>query len=125
MQYGIPVALNPEQIRKDPQRISKIKPFINKSNWKDITFPSHGEDWNTFEKNNKSITLNIFYVPYNIKQIRPAYVSNYNCDRENQVIILMITHGKKWHCLAVKNISMLFRGITQWRLLLLKLLLFF
>ena len=55
-----------------------MKPFINVYNWKDINFPSHKEDWNTFEKNNKSIALNILYVPYSTKQIRPAYISKYN-----------------------------------------------
>ena len=54
-----------------------------------------------------------FFVPYNTKQIRPAYVSKYNSDRQNKVVLLMIPDNKKWHHLAVKNISMLFRGITS------------
>ena len=33
-QYTLTVALNHESIVKDPQRISKITPFINKYNWK-------------------------------------------------------------------------------------------
>ena len=31
-----------------------------------------------FEKNNKTIALDILYVPYNIKEIRNAYKSKYN-----------------------------------------------
>ena len=31
-QYALTVALNYEQIKKDPQRISKIKPFIDQYN---------------------------------------------------------------------------------------------
>ena len=31
--------------KKDPQRITKIKPFINKYNWKGIYFPSEKNDW--------------------------------------------------------------------------------
>ena len=38
--YALTVALNHEEIRRNPQRISKIKPFINTYNWKDIKFPS-------------------------------------------------------------------------------------
>ena len=53
------------------------------------------------------------YVPYTIKQIRPAYISKHNCDRESQVIILMITDSKKWRCLAVKKLSVLLRGVTS------------
>ena len=49
--YAIRVALNHETIEKDPQRISKVKPFTNNYNWKDIEFPSHLKDWKKFEKN--------------------------------------------------------------------------
>ena len=37
----------------------------------------------------------MLFVPYNTKQIRPAYVSKHNSDRENQVIHLMITTDGK------------------------------
>ena len=69
------------------------------------------------DQNNKTIALNILYVPYNTKEIRPAYISKYNDKRENQVILLMITYdknrNKNWHYLAVKSISALLRGITS------------
>ena len=112
-QYALIVALNYEQIKKNPQRISKIKPFIDQYNWKDIDFPSHSKDWKNFESNNKSIALNILYVPHNTEKIRHAYKSKYNLNRKNQVILLMITDGKKWHYLAVKRLSALFKGITS------------
>ena len=37
----------------------------------------------------------------------------HNLKRKNQVIILMITDGKKWHYLVVKKLSALFKGITS------------
>ena len=43
-QYALTIALNYEKIKKDPQRISKIKPFINRCNWKEIDFLSHSKD---------------------------------------------------------------------------------
>ena len=52
-------------------------------------------------------------MPYNTEKIRHAYKSKYNLTRENQVILLMITDGEKWHYLAVKSLSVLFRGITD------------
>ena len=94
--------LNYETIKKDPQRISKIKPFINQYDWKGINFPSHKEDWKKFESNNKSIALNILFVPYNTEKIRLAYKSKYNFKSKNQVILSIITDGKKWHYLVVK-----------------------
>ena len=48
-QYALTVALNYKQIKKDRQRISKIKPFIDKYNWKEIDFPAHSKDWKKFE----------------------------------------------------------------------------
>ena len=38
-QYAVIVALNYEQIGDHPERISKIKPFIGKYDWKEIDFP--------------------------------------------------------------------------------------
>ena len=67
-QYALTAALNYEQMKKDPQRISKINPFIDRYNWKEIEFPSHRKDWEKFESNNKSIALNILYVPHNTKK---------------------------------------------------------
>ena len=39
-QYDVTVALNHEEIGKNPERITKIKPFINKYKWEGINFPS-------------------------------------------------------------------------------------
>ena len=43
-QYAITLALNLDKIKKDPQRVSNIKPFIEKYNWEDIDFPSTSKD---------------------------------------------------------------------------------
>ena len=43
-QYTVKVALNHEEIRKNPERITKIKTSINKYNWEGITFPSVKDD---------------------------------------------------------------------------------
>ena len=51
-------------------------------------------------------------MPYNTEKIRHAYKLKYILKRENQVILLMITDGEKWHYLAVKSLSALFRKIT-------------
>ena len=96
--------------------MSKIRPFINQYNQKGVQFPSHQEEWKKFEQNNKTIALNILFLPHNTKTIRLEYKSNYNSQqRESQVVLLMITDGEKWHYLAVKSLSTLFRGITSSR----------
>ena len=111
-QYAVTLALNLDKIKKDPQRISKIKPFIEKYNWEDIDFPSTSKDWKIFECNNE-VALNTVYVPYNTKKINIAYKSKNNLTRERQIILLMISDGQKWHYLVVKNLSGLLRGITS------------
>ena len=100
-QYATTLALNFNKINKDPQRISKIKPFIENYNWNDINFPAATKDWNRFEVNNKNVALNILYVPFNTKKIEIAYKSKYNLIRDNQIILLMISNGENWHYLAV------------------------
>ena len=103
-QYSITVPLSHQNIENYPERISNIKPFINQYNWKDMGFPAGAKDWKKFERNNKTIALNILSIPHNTKAINLAYKSKYNCKRENQVVFLMITNSEqrdeaeKWHC---------------------------
>ena len=95
-------------------------------NWKGIEFPAGIKDWKRFERNNKTIALNILFAPHNEKTIILTYKSKYNSKCKNQVVLLMITDGKKWHYIAlksertddgfnrpIKSLSRLFRGITS------------
>ena len=102
-QYAVTLELNLDKINNNPERISKIKPFIEQYNWKEIDFPSTSKDWKKFELNNE-IALNILYVPHNTKKIHVAYKSKHNLNREKQVILLMISNGENWHYLVVKKI---------------------
>ena len=45
------LALNLDNIDNHPERTSKIKPFVDQYNWKDIDFPSTGKDWRKLELN--------------------------------------------------------------------------
>ena len=99
----ITIALNYDRIENHPERVSKVKPFINQYDWSEINFPSHVNDWKKFELN-MSIALNVLYVPQD-ETIRYAYKSKYNLTRENQVNLLMISDGEKWHYLTVKSIA--------------------
>ena len=51
-------------------------------------------------------------MPHNTEKIRHACKSKYNLTRKNQVTLLMVTDGEKWHYLAVKRLYTLFRGIA-------------
>ena len=45
-QYAVTIALNLDKINDHPERISKIKPFIEQYNRKNIDFPSTSKYWN-------------------------------------------------------------------------------
>ena len=96
-QSALDDALNSQTIEKDPQRTSKLKPYINKYNWKGIEFPAGSKEWQKFEQNNKTIALNILYVKHNTKKISVVYRSKHNNKRKKQVILLMIGDGEKSH----------------------------
>ena len=43
-QYVVTVALNYQNIKNNSEIISKIKPFIDQYDWKEIDFPSYQKD---------------------------------------------------------------------------------
>ena len=89
-QYPIIAALHHQEINDHPDRITKLKSFINNYNCKDIDFPAGSKEYKIFERNNKDIALNILSVPPNEKEINIIYKSDHNYTREKQVVLLMI-----------------------------------
>ena len=85
-------ALNYQNIERGPQKISKLKPYINKYNLEELEFPVRQK----FERNNKTIALNILFIPHNAETIRVTFRSEYNHKCKKQVILLMITDAKKY-----------------------------
>ena len=73
-QYPVTIALSYDDM-KNPQRLSTIKKFVNRYDWSGISFPSHVGDWKKFELNNKSVALNVLYVPYGEKTIRDMHTN--------------------------------------------------
>ena len=81
-QYVITVALNHEEIGKKLQRISTIKPFINKCNWKGVIYSSEKHDWKKFVKNDPTIVFNELYVKRRT-YILPAFQSQLKSSKPN------------------------------------------
>ena len=77
-QSALDDALNYQTIKTNSERISKLKPYINKYNWKGIEFLAGPKDWIKFEQNNKAIALNILFIPHNTKTLSVAYRSEYS-----------------------------------------------
>ena len=76
LQYAASAALNYEEIESHPERVSNIKPLMNKYNQEGINYPSKTDDWKTFEKNNPTLALNILDVKE--KEKLPAGISKHN-----------------------------------------------
>ena len=126
-EYSIVVALHHKENKNHRERIQGIHHYFScEYNWWGIDFPAGIKEWKRFEKNNETIALNILQVPHDEIKITHAYKSEYNHTRKNQVVLLMITDGEKWHYTALKSeptedgfnrptksLSRLFRGITS------------
>ena len=67
-QNALDDALNFQTIESNPRRISKLKPYINKYNWKVINFPAGSNEWQKHGRNNDTIVLNVLYVKHNTKK---------------------------------------------------------
>ena len=109
-QYSIIISFYHKKIKNNPERISKIKPFINNLNWENINFPPEQHDYKIFEMNNKSIALDILQV--NEEKISHFYKSEFNKTREKQVILLMINDAEKQRYLAAKRLNGRFKKKT-------------
>ena len=79
-QYAVTVTLIYEEIKKDSQRITEIKPFINKCNWERINYSSEKDGWKKIEKNNVTIALNVLYTKK--EKIYPGDISKNYSNRE-------------------------------------------
>ena len=71
-QKALDDTLNYQKIETHRERISNIVRYISKYNWEGLEIPAGPKDWKKFEQNNKTIALNVLFVPYNTKTIRFA-----------------------------------------------------
>ena len=69
--YTVIFALNHEKFGKHLEKITKIKPFIDKNNQKGINYPSKNADSKKIEKNKLTISL-VLYAK-NEKYILPTF----------------------------------------------------
>ena len=109
--YAATVTLNYEEIKYSPDRVSNIKPFINKLGRNKLS--QKIDDWKRFEKNKPTIAFNILYTKE--KEILPAYISKHNLTCEKQIILLIIPNEEKagWNYLAVEKLSALLHKKTS------------
>ena len=104
--WAVIAALHHEDIGNDPQRISKLKPFVSRYNWDGIKFPATTNLISKFEKQNPDITVNVLFLHLG-REVRQYYISEYNGERDKIVDLLLIEEWGKKHYCAIKNRSRL------------------
>ena len=103
--YSIAIALFNEEVCNHPERINdNLKWQVNRLNFKNIGIYASFHDYQTFEKNNEDIALNVFFISQNSKKVKQEYISKHNYTRNKQVALLKITNGEKWHFTALKSL---------------------
>ena len=60
--WAVTVALHYGEIGVHPERISKIRPFVNRYNWNGINFPIPSNQWKKFENKNPDVALNVLFI---------------------------------------------------------------
>ena len=95
--------------------MSKIRPFKDQYNWKDINFPTESKNWKKLVTNNKTIALHVFFLPNDDKseKIRLAYISKHHSELEHKVILVMITDGENAIILVWKTCLYYFTELRQ------------
>ena len=107
--WVIMAALHHEEIKKDHQRMSRLRSYENQYNWKGFEFSVSIKKIDKFEKNNPGTAVNVSFskkksLDEDIYAVRRSerYVK---CKKK--VNLLMIVDGEKRHCTAIKSISRL------------------
>ena len=95
-------AMNPKE--DHPERIDKkLTEASEELNWDNITFPVNLKAIDKFERQNPTISVNVFGYD---KSIYPLRVSKYD-DLEHLVDLLLICEESKQHYCLIKNLSRL------------------
>ena len=92
--YAVTIAIFNKEFSKNPGRISQnLRLYSDIFHWYDINFPAYYKDYETFERLNSDVALNILHIPFEEENVLPEYISNHYFDKKDQVILLKIRDG--------------------------------
>ena len=94
LRWSIISAFNYREITK-----KEFEKIFKKTKHEDKDFSSDKRDWENFEQNNETIALNVLSSSRNSKEITLLYKPEYNLERENKVLLLIINDddNEKYH----------------------------
>ena len=93
-QNALDDALNYQTIETHPERMSKLKPYINKYNWEGIDLPAGSKECQKLNEIIKQLRL-MYYIYHTTKKQYGLHIGQNNSKRKKQVILLMITDCEK------------------------------
>ena len=110
--YAVIAALHHHEIANHPERISKLKPYIDNYNWEGLKFPLPVEKIKKFEKNNIDIAVNVLFIHRKEDDTKQGKISilrrsKFNTARNKIVNLLLLNDGEKSHYTCIKSISRL------------------
>ena len=112
--WAVIAALHHEEIRKGHQRISRLGPYENQYNWKEVEFPVSIKKIDQFEKNNPGKAVNVLFSSKK-SQKKNIYIvrsSERNVKCKKQANLLMIEDCEKRHYTSIKGISRLLKSLS-------------
>ena len=101
--WAVTAALNYNEIKKDPQRITNLKKHVDKYNWDGLSFPMALNKIDLFERRNPDIAVHVLTKDV----IEGVYMcrKSKHLDRKHNVILFLLCEEEKRHYIAVKNLS--------------------
>ena len=96
-----------KRLKKDHQRISRLRPYEKQYNWKGLEFPVSIKKVDKFEKNNPGIAVNVLLSNNKNQNIYAARRSERNVKCKKQVNLLRIVDSEKRQCTTIKSMSRL------------------
>ena len=81
----------------------ELENIFKKIKHEDKDFSSQQRDWENFEQNHESVTLNVLFSSQDSEEITLIYKSEHNYKRENNALLLMINDNEKYYCFVVKS----------------------
>jgi hypothetical protein len=102
--WAVLSALYPCQQHTD--RISKYQPYFNSIDLTGLKFPVPVNQVVKFEKNNPTISINVYALAENGKEIIPKYVTKCGM-RKKHIDLLLLTSNDNFHYVWIKNIFLI------------------
>jgi hypothetical protein len=88
------------------ERVTNYRRYLNSINLTGIKLPTSINQVGRFEKNNPTLSINVYVLGKNEKEIIPKYVTKCG-KRQKHNDLLLITSGDKSHYVWIKNMSAL------------------